>query len=79
MMVAQVVGLAPGDFVHTFGDVHLYQNHVDQARLQLTREPRDLPRMRLNPEVRSLFDFQFEDFQLDAYNPYPHIPARVAV
>jgi thymidylate synthase len=79
MMVAQVVGLAPGDFVHTFGDVHLYSNHVDQARLQLTREPRDLPRMHLNPEVRSLFDFQFEDFRLDAYNPYPHIPARVAV
>ncbi len=78
-MVAQVTGLEPGDFVHTFGDAHLYVNHLDQARLQLTREPRPLPRMRLNPEVRSIFDFRYEDFELSGYDPHPHIKAPIAV
>ncbi len=79
MMMAQVTGLAPGDFVHTFGDAHLYRNHLDQVRLQLAREPRPLPTMRLNPDVRSLPDFRYEDFQLDGYDPHPHIPAPIAV
>jgi thymidylate synthase len=79
MMVAQVTNLRPGEFIHTFGDVHLYLNHVEQARLQLTREPRPLPRMWLNPDVRSIFEFQYEDFRLEAYDPHPHIPAPVAV
>jgi thymidylate synthase len=79
MMVAQVTGLKPGEFIHTFGDAHLYHNHFEQARLQLTREPRALPVMRLNPQVRSLFDFRFEDFTLEAYDPHPHIKAEVAV
>jgi thymidylate synthase len=79
MMVAQVCGLEPRDFIHTFGDVHLYSNHVDQARLQLTREPRRLPTMRLNPDVASIFDFRYEDFELVGYDPHPHIPAPIAV
>ncbi|MCM2314728.1 MAG: thymidylate synthase [Thermoanaerobaculia bacterium] len=79
MMVAQVSGLEPGDFVHTFGDVHLYSNHVEQARLQLTREPRSLPVMRMNPDRRSIFDFHFEDFTLENYDPHPAIRAAVAV
>ena len=79
MMVAQVCDLEPRDFVHTFGDVHLYSNHVEQARLQLGREPRRLPAMRLNPEVRSIFDFRHEDFELVGYDPHPHIPAPIAV
>lgn len=79
MMVAQVTGLKPGDFVHTLGDAHLYLNHVDQARLQLTREPRRLPRMSINPEVRSIFDFKFDDFKLEAYDPHPGIKAPIAV
>ncbi len=79
MMVAQVTGLKPGDFVHTFGDAHLYSNHLEQTRLQLSRDFRPLPSMWLNPEVKSIFDFKFEDFRLDNYDPHPHIPAPVAV
>jgi len=79
LMVAQVTGLAPGDFVHTFGDVHLYCNHEEQARLQLQRQPRPLPVMRLNDQVLALDDFRFEDFTLENYDPHPHIPAPVAV
>ncbi|MGE0354078.1 MAG: thymidylate synthase [Gemmatimonadales bacterium] len=79
MMVAQVSGLEPGEFIHTFGDAHLYQNHLEAARLQLTRDPRPLPTLRLNPGVTSLFDFQFEDFTLENYSPHPRIPAAIAV
>ena len=79
LMVAQATGLKPGDFVHSFGDVHLYNNHVDQAREQLGREPRAFPRMQLNPERTSLFDFRFEDFTLEGYDPHPAIKAPVAV
>jgi thymidylate synthase len=79
LMVAQATGLKPGDFVHSFGDVHLYNNHVDQAREQLSREPRPFPTMRLNSERTSLFDFRFEDFTLEAYEPHPAIKAPVAV
>ncbi|HTY02334.1 MAG TPA: thymidylate synthase [Rhodocyclaceae bacterium] len=79
MMVAQVVGLKPGDFVHTFGDAHLYSNHLDQAQLQLSREPRPLPTMHINPAVRDIFAFKYEDFRLEGYDPHPHIPAPVAV
>jgi thymidylate synthase len=78
-MVAQVSGLAAGDFVHTFGDAHLYLNHLDQARLQLTRQPRPLPKMTINPETHSLFDFVYDDFSLAGYEPHPHIKAAVAV
>ena len=79
MMMAQVCGLEPGEFVHTTGDTHLYQNHLEQARLQLTRELRPLPRMVINPEVKDIFDFKFEDFKLEDYNPHPHIKAQVSV
>jgi thymidylate synthase len=79
LMVAQVGGLEPGEFVHTLGDAHLYLNHLEQTRLQLTREPRPLPRMRLNPAVKDLFDFRFEDFTLEGYDPHPHIPGDIAV
>ncbi len=79
MMVAQVCGLKPGDFVHTLGDAHLYSNHLDQTREQLSREPRPLPTMRINPAVTNLFDFKFEDFTLDSYDPHPAIKAPVAV
>jgi len=79
LMVAQVTALEPGDFVHTFGDAHLYNNHIEQAQLQLEREPRPLPTLRINPDVKSLFDFRYEDFRLENYNPHPHIPAPVAV
>ncbi len=79
MMMAQVVGLEAGDFVHTLGDAHLYNNHLGQARLQLTRDPRPLPKMKINPEVKSLFDFKFEDFELTDYDPHPHIKAQVSV
>ncbi len=79
MMVAQVCGLQPGDFVHTLGDAHLYTNHLEQTRLQLSRSTRTLPVMKINPDVRSIFDFKFEDFQLENYDPHPHIKAQVAV
>ena len=79
MMVASVCDLEPGEFIHTFGDAHLYLNHLEQARLQLTREPRPMPSMRLNPEVKSIFDFRFEDFELSGYESHPHIKAEVAV
>lgn len=79
LMVAQVCGLQPGDFVHTFGDVHLYKNHIDQTRLQLTREPRPLPVMKLNPAVKDLFAFTYDDFELAGYDPHPPIKAAVAV
>jgi thymidylate synthase len=79
MMIAQIVGLAPGDFVHTLGDAHLYRNHLEQAELQLTREPRALPKMKINPDVSSLFDFKSEDFEIVGYDPYPGIRAPVAV
>ena len=79
MMIAQVCGLQPGDFVHTLGDAHLYRNHFEQVALQLSREPRPLPRMRLNPDVKSLFDFKYEDFTLEGYAPWPAIKAPVAV
>jgi thymidylate synthase len=78
-MMAQVTGLEAGDFVHTFGDAHLYLNHLEQADLQLAREPRALPVMRLNPDVKELFDFTFDDFELQHYDPHPHIKAPVAV
>lgn len=79
MMMAQVTGLAPGQFVHTFGDVHLYTNHMEQARLQLTRDPRPLPTMKINPECRDIFAFEFDDFSLINYDPHPHIKAEVAI
>ena len=79
MMVAQVCGLQAGEFVHTLGDAHLYQNHLEQARLQLTREPRALPRMHINPDVRDIFAFKFDDFTLSDYDPHPHIKAEVSV
>ena len=78
-MMAQVTGLKAGTFVHTFGDAHIYTNHFDQVNLQLTREPRPLPTMRINPDVHNIFDFRFEDFQLENYDPHPHIPGLVAV
>ncbi len=78
-MMAQACDLAPGEFVHTSGDAHLYLNHLEQAELQLTRTPRPLPTMTLNPAVKSIFDFQYDDFTLSGYDPYPHIPAPVAV
>ena len=79
LMVAQVTDLRPGDFVHTFGDLHLYQNHLEQAREQLSRECRPLPRMRLNPAIKSIHDFKFEDFELIGYDPHPSIKAPIAV
>ncbi len=79
MMVAQVTGLEPGEFIHTLGDTHIYNNHIEQVKLQLTREPRPLPKMILNPEVKNIFDFKYEDFRLEGYDPYPHIAAQVSV
>ena len=79
MMMAQVTGLEAGEFIHTLGDAHIYNNHLEQVKLQLTREPRSLPHMTLNPEVKSIFDFQYEDFQLTGYDPHPHIKGEVAI
>jgi thymidylate synthase len=79
MMVAQVCGLQYGDFIHTLGDAHLYNNHIEQAKLQLSRETKPLPQMLINPEVKNIFDFKFEDFTLENYDPHPHIKAAVAV
>lgn len=79
MMMAQVCDLEPGDFVHTFGDVHLYSNHLEQTNLQLSRDPRTLPTIKINPDVKSIFDFKFEDFELLNYDPHPHIKAMVSV
>lgn len=79
MMVAQVTGLEAGDFVHTLGDAHIYNNHIEQVQEQLSREPRALPTMKLNPNVKSIFDFKYEDFELTDYNPHPHIAGKVAV
>jgi thymidylate synthase len=79
MMVAQVCDLKPGTFVHTFGDLHLYSNHIEQAKLQLTREPKPLPQMKLNPAVKDIHDFKYEDFQLENYDPHPGIKAPIAV
>ena len=79
MMMAQVCGLQPGDFIHTLGDTHIYLNHLEQANLQLTREPRKLPKMKINPDVKSIFDFKYEDFELEGYDPHPHIAAKVSV
>lgn len=79
MMMAQTCGLQAGEFVHTTGDTHLYLNHLEQAKLQLTRKPRPLPKMKLNPDVKSIFDFKYEDFELTDYNPWPHISAKVSV
>ena len=79
MMVAQVCGLKPGDFIHTFGDVHIYNDHREQVELQLTRTPRRLPRMKINPEVKDIFAFKFEDFELEDYDPYPTIKGKVSV
>lgn len=79
MMMAQVTGLKPGDFIHALGDTHIYHNHFEQVKLQLTREPRPLPRMVINPDVKSIFDFRYEDFELRDYDPWPHIKATVAV
>lgn len=79
MMMAQVCDLVPGEFVHTFGDAHLYSNHLDQTHLQLSREPRELPKMKINPEVKNILNFKYEDFSLEMYDPHPHIKGKVAI
>ncbi len=79
MMVAQVCDLAYGDFVHTMGDAHLYMNHIEQAQLQLSREFKTLPKMKINPLIKNIFDFSFSDFELEGYDPHPHIKAPVAI
>ncbi len=78
-MMAQVCGYEAGDFIHTFGDVHIYSNHMNQVKLQLSREPRALPIMKINPEIKNIFDFDYKDFKLEDYNPHPGIKAKVAV
>jgi len=77
--MAQVTGLLPGDFVHTFGDVHIYSNHIEQVKLQLTREPFPLPVLKINPDIKNIFDFKFDDFELVDYQAHPHIKGKVAV
>ena len=79
LMVAQVCGLKPGEFIHTLGDAHLYNNHLEQTKLQLSREPRPLPQVKLNPDIKDIFEFKFEDVTLENYDPHPHIKAPVAV
>jgi thymidylate synthase len=79
MMIAQVTDLQPGEFIHTFGDAHLYSNHLSQTRLQLSRQPRALPTLKINPDVRAISDFRYEDFDVVDYDPHPHIKARVSV
>jgi thymidylate synthase len=79
LMIAQVTGLKPGDFVHVLGDAHIYNNHLEQVQLQLTREPRQLPQMKINPDVTDIFDFKFEDFELNGYEPHPHISGKISV
>lgn len=79
MMVAQVTGLEPGEFIHTFGDAHIYLNHIDQVKLQMSRQPKNLPKMNLNPAIKSIFDFSFEDFSLEDYDPHPHIKGKISV
>ncbi len=78
-MIAQITGLQPGEFIHTLGDAHLYLNHIEQARLQLTRSPRKLPTLRLNPDVKDIFSFRYEDFVIEGYDPHPHIKADISV
>jgi len=78
-MVAQVCGLEVGDFVHTLGDAHIYNNHIDQVKLQLSRDFRSLPNLKMNKEVSSIFEFKYEDFEIEGYDPHPHIPGKVAV
>ena len=79
LMVAQVTNLKPGDFIHTFGDLHIYNNHLEQVDLQLSREPKDLPLMKINPDIKDIFSFNYNDFELENYNPHPHIKGVVAV
>ena len=79
MMIAQVTGLKPGDFVHTLGDAHIYTNHIDQVKLQLTRRPYPLPTMQINPDVQNIFDFRFKDFRLQDYQSHPHIRGEISV
>ena len=79
MMIAQVCDLEPGEFVHSFGDVHIYQNHVEQVKMQMEREPRILPKLKINPNVKDIFSFEFEDFALEGYDPHPHIKGVVSV
>lgn len=79
MMTAQATGLKAGDFIHTLGDAHIYKNHLEQVKLQLTRTPRPLPKMVINPEIKNIFDFKYEDFKIEAYDPWPHIAGKVSV
>ena len=79
MMTAQVTGLQPGEFIHTLGDAHIYLNHIDQVKLQLSRKPRPLPHLQLNPEIKDIFDFQYDDFSLSGYDPHPHIKGEISV